>query len=127
MDDNPRFAAAARGLLTGSGISVVGVASTGAEALQRAAELRPDVALVDIDLGGQSGFDVVRRLHREAGLAPSQLILISSYDEQDFVELIEASPAVGFLSKTALSAAAIRNLLTRGDEGRRNAGETPGR
>jgi CheY-like chemotaxis protein len=114
VDDNPRFAAAARSLLADGDISVIGVASTGAEALQRAAELRPDVVLVDIDLGGQSGFDVVRLLHCEAGLAPSRLILISGYAEQDFAELIAASPAVGFLPKTALSAATILDLLPPG-------------
>jgi CheY-like chemotaxis protein len=77
VDDSPRFVDAARGLLEREGIAVVGVASTGAEALQRAEELQPDVTLVDIDLGGQSGFEVVRRLDREVGLAPSRVILIS--------------------------------------------------
>jgi PleD family two-component response regulator len=75
VDDSPRFVDAARGLLEREGIAVVGVASTGAEALQRAEELQPDVTLVDIDLGGQSGFEVV--LDREVGLAPSRVILIS--------------------------------------------------
>ena len=39
------------------------MASSGAEAPQRAEQLRPDVALVDIDLGGESGLEVARRLH----------------------------------------------------------------
>jgi CheY-like chemotaxis protein len=52
VDDSPRFLAAARGLLERQGIAVVGVASSGAEALRRVAELRPDVTLLDIDLGG---------------------------------------------------------------------------
>jgi DNA-binding response OmpR family regulator len=38
-------------------------ATTGAEGIRKALEHSPDVALVDIDLGGESGFDVVRRLH----------------------------------------------------------------
>ncbi|MGP4014492.1 response regulator [Saccharopolyspora sp. 5N708] len=123
VDDSPRFAAAARGVLEAGDIAVVGVAATGAEALRQAAALRPDVALVDIDLGGQSGFDVVRRLHRDAGLAPTRLILISTHDEQDYAELIAASPAVGFLPKTALSAAAIRDLLRQsGDDHHRDDG-----
>jgi CheY-like chemotaxis protein len=116
VDDSPRFLDAARGLLQRQGITVVGVASTGVEALQQAERLRPDVILVDIDLGGQSGFEVVRRLRRVANLARSRVILISTHAELDFADLIAASPAVGFLAKSALSAGAIRDLLgSRGD------------
>ena len=111
VDDSPRFLEAARGLLEREGIAVVGVASNGGDAVRRAAKLRPDVILVDIDLGGQSGFDVVRRLHREADLGPSVVILTSTHDEQDYAELIAASPADGFLPKTRLSGGAIRGLL----------------
>jgi DNA-binding NarL/FixJ family response regulator len=111
VDDCLRFLAAARGLLEREGISVVGVVSTSAEALQCAAEQRPDVTLVDIDLGGENGFELARRLHCESGLAPSRVILISTHSEEDYAELIAASPAVGFLPKTRLSASAIRDLL----------------
>jgi CheY-like chemotaxis protein len=118
VDDSPRFLDAVRGLLERQGITVVGVASNSAEALQRARELRPDVTLLDIDLGGESGIEVARRLHRQPGLVPAPVILISTHAEQDYAELIAASPAVGFLSKTALSAAAIRDLLAGHDDGR---------
>jgi len=111
VDDSPRFLEAARGLLEREGVSVVGVATSCAEALRHAAELRPDVTLVDIDLGGQSGFEVVQQLHRTPELAAAKTILISADDEADYAELIAASPAVGFLPKTALSADAIRDLL----------------
>src|SRR4051794_23924235 len=108
VDDSPRFLDAARGLLEREGVAVVGVASNGAEALQRVADLRPDVTLVDIDLGGQSGFEVVRRLNREAKICA---ILISTHSEEDYADLIAASPALGFLPKTTLSASAIQDLL----------------
>jgi DNA-binding NarL/FixJ family response regulator len=114
VDDSPRFLDAARGLLEGQGVTVVGVASTSAEALLRVEELRPDVTLLDLDLGGESGLELARRLHGQAGPAP--VILISTHAEQDYAELIAASPAIGFLPKTALSADAIRGLLAgRGD------------
>ena len=116
VDDSPRFLDVARGLLERQGISVVGVASTGAEALQRAEALRPDVTLVDIDLGGESGFVVARQLRREANQAPSRVILISTHAEEDYADLVAASPAVGFLSKSDLSAGAIRDLLARGGD-----------
>jgi len=111
VDDSPRFLNAARGLLEREGISVVGVASTGAEAVDRVTELRPDVTLVDIDLGGLSGFDVVRRLYRDADMGPSPVILISAHSEEDYADLIAASRAVGFLPKTTLSGQAIRDLI----------------
>jgi CheY-like chemotaxis protein len=113
VDDSPRFVDAARGLLEHEGVAVVGMASTGAEALQRARQLRPDVVLVDIDLGGESGFDLAGQLHRDEGTAPQPVIMISTHAEQDYADLIAASPAVGFLAKAALSASAIRELLDR--------------
>jgi DNA-binding NarL/FixJ family response regulator len=116
VDDSPRFLDAARGLLERQGLMVVGVASSGAEAVQRATELRPDVALLDIDLGGESGFDVARQLSREACLAGTRMILISTHAEQDYTDLIAASPVVGFLPKSGLSGDAIRALIaSRGD------------
>jgi CheY-like chemotaxis protein len=87
------------------------LASTGAEALRRAEELRPDVLLLDIDLGEESGFDVARRLETEASLSSANVILISAHAEEDFADLIAASPAAGFLAKADLSADAIRHVL----------------
>jgi DNA-binding NarL/FixJ family response regulator len=113
VDDNRRFLDAARGLLEREGVAVVGVASTSAEALHQVQELRPDVTLVDIDLGGESGFELVRQL---AGRAPLRMILISTHAEQDYADLIAMSPAIGFVPKSALSAAAIRALLDGREE-----------
>jgi DNA-binding NarL/FixJ family response regulator len=119
VDDSPRFLKSARSLLERQGIEVVGVASTGAEVVRLAEDLRPDVTLVDISLGEQSGFDVVWRLHLEVGLAPSQVILISTASEQDYVELISESPAAGFLPKSTLSAAAISDLAVAAGDSHR--------
>jgi DNA-binding NarL/FixJ family response regulator len=116
VDDSPRFLAAARAFLEGQGITVVGVARSSTEALEQATKLRPDIALLDIDLGRESGFDVARRLSREASLAGTRMILISTHAEEDYVELIADSPVVGFLPKSRLSADAIRDLIaTHGD------------
>ena len=60
--------------------------------------------------GGHRQFDIVRRLH-EDGVARSRLILISSHSPDDFADLIAESPAIGFVSKSRLSAAAIQNAL----------------
>jgi DNA-binding NarL/FixJ family response regulator len=111
VDDNVGFLEAAQQLLERQGIDVVGVASTSDDAVQRAHELRPDVALLDIDLGAENGFDIARRLAGEDGLEQLRLVLISMYVENDFADLIEDSPALGFVSKSALSASAIRDVL----------------
>jgi len=117
VDDSARFLDAARSLLERQGIMVVGVASTSAEALRRAAQLQPDVALLDIDLGGESGFDLARQLSRQVSLAPTRMIMISTHAEQDYTDLISASPVVGFLPKSALSADAIRALIRSHGDG----------
>lgn len=115
VDDNTHFLTAARDLLEREGVEVVGVASSGAEALQLAGMLRPDVALVDIDLGDESGLDLARRLVDADG-ERSRVVLISAYSENDFADLIAASPAVGFLSKAELSAAKIEEVLQMGQD-----------
>jgi two-component system, NarL family, nitrate/nitrite response regulator NarL len=105
VDDNAAFLGAAATLLQRQGVTVVGVASTAAEALQRSAELQPDVVLVDIVLGAESGFDVAREL---AG-GPT-VIFISTHAEADFADLIDRTPGAGFVPKSELSGEAIRRL-----------------
>jgi hypothetical protein len=46
-------------------------------------------------------------------MAPSPVILISTYAKEDFADLIAATPAIGFLPKYAVTASAIRDLLAR--------------
>jgi len=110
VDDNRSFLEAARDLLEREGLRVVGVAATSAEALQQAEELQPEVVLVDIRLGGESGFDLARRLAEQQREGPP-VILISTYSEADFLDLIAESPARGFLPKPGLSADAIRRIV----------------
>jgi len=112
VDDNGGFRDAARSLLEREEIEVVGVASNSAEARSRVAELHPEVVLVDVALGAESGFELARALARERG---PQLILISTLPEVDLVDLIAASPAVGFIAKSELSARAVRDLVANDD------------
>jgi DNA-binding NarL/FixJ family response regulator len=117
VDDNAGFLEAAATELAREGLTVVGVASSGAEALMRAHELRPDVILVDIALGAESGLALARRLV-EADPDGARVILISTHEEADFADLIEASPAAGFVPKSGLSASAVRRLAGRPNEPR---------
>jgi len=111
VDDNRDFLDAAARLLEHQGISVVAVATSSVEGMQRIRELQPDVTLVDIDLGEESGFDVVEKLHRNGSGAAVRTILISTHAEEDFAEMVAASPALAFIPKAALSGAAIRDVL----------------
>jgi len=112
VDDNAGFREEMRGLLSEQGLDVVGGAGSGAEAFRQIAELGPDVVLIDIDLGEESGLELARRLRGRPGRAAvPHLILISTYDEAEYADLIEASSAIGFLAKIDLSAATIRRML----------------
>jgi len=110
VDDNALFLEGAADLLRREGLEVVGVASNSAQAIRLVTELRPDVTLVDIDLGDEDGFELTQRLN-DISAASSKVILVSTHAEEDVAHLIAASPAVGFVSKTRLSAQAIRDTL----------------
>src|SRR5260370_33876711 len=97
VDDSAGFRQAARALLEQEGMTVVGVAATRDEAVRRAIELRPDVTLVDIDLGGCNGCGVARQLADDAGSAAGCLILISAHGGEEFADLLESSPGAVFL------------------------------
>jgi DNA-binding NarL/FixJ family response regulator len=110
VDDNERFLAVARSSLERDGLEVVGTATTTADALLKSAELRPDVVLVDVVLGAESGFDLARELLERTDDPDLRVVLISTRREEDLADLIETSPAAGFLWKARLSARAVREL-----------------
>ena len=109
VDDNDAFLETASLLLEREGLTVVGMASNIAGALRQADALRPDLILVDIGLGSESGFTLARLLARDGQGA--DVILISAGDEEDYAELIAESPAAGFLAKSELSASRIGRIL----------------
>ena len=114
VDDSPVFVHAAGHLLQHQGITIVGVASTSEEALRRFAELRPDVTLVDVELGDENGFDVAEQLAATGARAP--VIMVSTHPAEPFADMIAASPAVGFICKSDLTADAITGLVGRSAE-----------
>lgn len=109
VDDNERFLASASRLLGVGGVTIVGTTTSGREAVRLAEKLRPDVALVDVDLGGESGLVVAREL---AALVPAPIVvLISTHTEAEVEEMVAASPAAGFVPKSQLDATAVRAFL----------------
>jgi DNA-binding NarL/FixJ family response regulator len=83
------------------GIEVVGEAGTGSEALSLAAELRPDLVLLDIGLPDMSGLDVAAQL---ADVAPgSRALMLSMYDNREYVISAIRAGAAGYVLKDASS------------------------
>jgi CheY-like chemotaxis protein len=111
VDDSDAFLETASLLLEREGLTVVGAASSIAEALQQARALRPDLVLVDIGLGTESGFTLAGLLARD--YQGADVILISAGAEADYAELIEESPAAGFVAKSELSVSRICRILGR--------------
>src|SRR5215211_1877772 len=97
IDDHEGFRSSARTLLEADGYRVVGEAGDGMSGLRIAAELRPDVVLVDVELPDIDGFDVAARLATGEG---PQVVLISSR-EFGGGGAAERSGARGFVPKTS--------------------------
>jgi two-component system, NarL family, nitrate/nitrite response regulator NarL len=109
VDDSLEFAEAASRRLESEGLSIVGRATSASEAISVAESVRPDVALVDVQLGEESGVDVARLL--AAHVPATRVILISAHSREELAELFMEDSTVPFLPKTAISAAAIADCL----------------
>jgi DNA-binding NarL/FixJ family response regulator len=112
VDDSELFLTTAAASLAREGVAVVGTASASSDALREVERLKPDVVLVDISLGRESGFALAHRLVELFPELRARIVLISTHDGQDYADLIEASPAAGFLAKSLLSASALRALVS---------------
>ena len=110
VDDNEAFVETARRVLEANGVLVTGTAANTAEAVLRVSELRPDLILIDVMLGNENGFDLARRLAELDARDPA-VIMISSGTEDDYADLMAETSALGFLTKSKLSAEGIRRLL----------------
>jgi len=98
VDDNPLGREALEDLLYGQGYKL-GFAADGFEALRQAAELMPDVILLDVMMPGMDGFEVCRRLRADEKLAEVPVVLVTALDDRDSrLQGIEAG-ADDFISK----------------------------
>ncbi|MET7399461.1 response regulator transcription factor [Dactylosporangium sp. NPDC005572] len=107
VDDSERFRASARRLLTTQGLTVVADAADSRQAMRVIDEHDPDVVLVDVGLGAESGFDLA------AKLAPRPVIMVSSLAPDDIEDLVGPSGAIGYVPKNQLSACTITSMLKR--------------
>jgi two-component system, NarL family, nitrate/nitrite response regulator NarL len=109
VDDSLQFANAAARRLESEGVSIVGRATSTSEAIAVAEAVHPDVALVDVQLGDESGVDVARVFADH--VPETRVILISAHSREDLAELLAEGPSVCFLAKSAVSARAIAECL----------------
>lgn len=118
VDDDDGYAEIAREVLEADGITVVGVASDGAQALSLLLALWPDVALVDFVLGEENGLELITQIDG-AGLAKETImVMCSTYDEDDLVDAVTPGLEVAFLTKAELSGRAVRDIFHGNGNGR---------
>ncbi len=108
VDDHAAFRSAARALLESGGFEVVGEAADGASALAAAAELRPEIVLLDVQLPDLDGFAVAERLAEDE--LPPAVVLTSSRDARSFRRRLAANPAWRFVPKGELAAESFQGL-----------------
>jgi DNA-binding NarL/FixJ family response regulator len=78
-------------------IEVVGLAKNGAEALEKASELRPDIVLMDVHMPVMDGVEATRRLVES--LPGVKILILSTYDEDEYVRKALGFGASGYLLK----------------------------
>jgi DNA-binding NarL/FixJ family response regulator len=115
VDDHPSFRRSARRMLEAAGWEVVGEAGDAADARTAAAELHPDLVLLDVQLPDGDGFDVAGDL--TAGADHPAVVLVSTRDAAELDDLARRRGAHGFVAKDRLSASAIEELLADGPTG----------
>ena len=101
IDDNPVFLDSLSNLLTlFPGVCVVGVADSGKQGLRLAAELMPDLVLVDLNMPGMGGLAVAEGLHRLD--AKIRVIIVSLHDGDEYRKHARAIGIERFVCKNDL-------------------------
>ncbi|MFC9909863.1 response regulator [Streptomyces sp. NPDC059862] len=99
-DDQSLVRAGFRALLDAQpDIEVAGEASDGAEALRKVRELRPDVVLMDIRMPALDGLAATRRITEDAGLEDVKVVMLTTFELDEYVFEAIRSGASGFLVK----------------------------
>ncbi|MER5889592.1 response regulator transcription factor [Streptomyces sp. NPDC001941] len=97
-DDQPLVRSGLRVLIADApDIAVVGEAGTGAEAVRLAAELRPDVVVMDIRMPGMDGIEATARIG--AALPDTRVLMLTTFDDDEYVYGSLRAGASGFLVK----------------------------
>lgn len=99
------------------GIEVIGEAADGLACVEAARALRPDVCLVDIRMPKLDGLEVTRLLAGPGATHPTQVVVVTSFDQDDYLNIALRNGACGFLLKDAAPALLIEAVraAARGD------------
>ncbi len=110
VDDDGRFRSLLQSMLDASDeFTVVGGAATADEAFALTATQKPDVVISDIDMPGDDGFELARRLN--AYPSPPRIILTSGLADRRYEDLATEHGAVGFIPKARVSVEEISRML----------------
>ena len=93
-------------------IAVVGEAADGAEAVRLAAREKPDVLLMDIRMPGLDGIEATRKIARDPALRAVHVIILTTFEMDEYIFAAIRSGAAGFLVKDTDAAELIRAVRT---------------
>ena len=115
VDDQAPFRNAARAVVDRlSGFEVIGEAQSGEEAIAMAADLTPDLVLMDINMGGMSGIDATSRI--VADRPETMVVLLSTYELADLPPEARTSGAAAYVAKDDFGGRGIRALWEAGGD-----------
>jgi DNA-binding NarL/FixJ family response regulator len=112
VDDQAPFRLAARAVLRrAEGFSLVGEAGTGEEALERVAELKPGLVLMDINMPGIGGIEASRRI--TTACPGTVVVLLSTYQADDLPAEAASCGAAGYVHKEDFGPGVLREIWDR--------------
>ena len=105
VDDQSPFRQAERVVVElADGFEVAGEAESGEVSIDLNRRLRPDLVLMDVHLPGIDGLEAARRIHPDAGGHLPLVLLLSTYEADDYARLAAECGAIGYLPKSELDA-----------------------
>ncbi|MEU6672445.1 response regulator transcription factor [Streptomyces sp. NPDC046727] len=97
---------------TAAGLTTVGEAGTGAEAVESARRLRPDVVLMDIRMPGMDGIEATRQISGSPGTAETRVLILTTFDLDEYVYGALRAGAAGFLLKDTSPGVLLEGIRT---------------
>ncbi len=102
VDDNPSFIKRLRDfLVTCEECEVIGEASDGEEAISKVRDLKPDLVLMDVRMGGMDGLNAAQRMKDE--FPEIEIIILSKYDLHEYREAARIRGAIGYVVKMKMA------------------------
>jgi two-component system, NarL family, invasion response regulator UvrY len=115
VDDQAPFRAAARAVIARiNGFELAGEATSGEDAVELVGTMRPDVVLMDINMGAMDGLEATKLI--TTAHPDTMVILISTYTESDMPPEARSCGAVAYVNKDELSPKVVRQLWEAGGD-----------